>query len=179
MANNKKASSRKPPDAEHRSRLIGRGPPWLPSSAEPKQLTKEGYDQELERLQIELVRLQEWVQDQGLRVVVIFEGRDTAGKGGTIKRIIERLNARYCRVVALDKPTERERTQWYFQRYIPYLPAAGEIVLFDRSWYNRAGVEKVMGFCTRASTTTSCAPAPRSSGRSCGRGSSSSSSGCR
>ena len=92
--------------------------------------------------------MQEWIQHEGLRLVVIFEGRDTAGKGGTIKRILERLNARFARVVALDKPTERERTQWYFQRYIPHLPAAGEIVLFDRSWYNRAGVERVMGFCT-------------------------------
>jgi polyphosphate kinase len=113
-----------------------------------KLLTKAEYEGELARLQTELVRLQEWVIDQGLRVVVIFEGRDTAGKGGTIKRITERLNARYCRIVALGKPTERERSQWYFQRYIPHLPAAGEIVLFDRSWYNRAGVEKVMGFCT-------------------------------
>ena len=121
--------------------------------AEPKVLTKKEYEKELRRLQIELVRLQEWVRQQGLRVVVIFEGRDTAGKGGTIKRIIERLNTRFCRVVALDAPTERERTQWYFQRYVPHLPAAGEIVLFDRSWYNRAGVERVMGFCTPEETT--------------------------
>src|ERR1700704_1344368 len=92
--------------------------------------------------------MQEWVIHEGLRLCVVFEGRDTAGKGGTIKRIMERLNARYCRVVALGMPTERERTQWYFQRYIAHLPAAGEIVLFDRSWYNRAGVERVMGFCT-------------------------------
>jgi polyphosphate kinase 2 len=106
------------------------------------------YEAELERLQAELVRMQEWIIHKGLRVVVVFEGRDTAGKGGTIKRIIEKLNARYCRVVALGTPTERERTQWYFQRYVPHLPAAGEMVLFDRSWYNRAGVEKVMGFCT-------------------------------
>jgi polyphosphate kinase 2 len=114
----------------------------------PKVLTKVQYEKELERLQIELVRMQEWIVHQGLRVLVIFEGRDTAGKGGTIKRIIERLNARYCRVVALGTPTERERSEWYFQRYISHLPAGGEIVLFDRSWYNRAGVEHVMGFCT-------------------------------
>src|ERR1700704_1064361 len=92
--------------------------------------------------------MQEWVIHEGLRLCVVFEGRDTAGKGGTIKRIMERLNARYCRVFALDRPTERERTQWYFQRYVAHLPAGGEIVLFDRSWYNRAGVERVMGFCT-------------------------------
>ena len=119
-----------------------------PSSDGVIHLTSGQYEKELARLQSELVKLQEWVIDQGLKVVVIFEGRDTAGKGGTIRRILERLNARYARVVALGTPTERERTQWYFQRYIPHLPAAGEIVLFDRSWYNRAGVEHVMGFCT-------------------------------
>jgi polyphosphate kinase 2 len=145
---NKKNGSVAGTKEKDRSRLSGLGPPWLPTTAEPRELSKEGYEAELERLQIELVRLQEWVQDQGLRVVVVFEGRDTAGKGGIIKRIIERLNARYCRVVALGTPSEREQTQWYFERYIPHLPAAGEIVLFDRSWYNRAGVEKVMGFCT-------------------------------
>lgn len=106
------------------------------------------YDGELARLQIELVKLQEWVKREGLKIVVIFEGRDAAGKGGAIKRITESLNPRYCRVVALGTPTEKEKTQWYFQRYVPHLPAAGEIVLFDRSWYNRAGVERVMGFCT-------------------------------
>jgi polyphosphate kinase 2 len=111
-------------------------------------VSKADYDKELLRLQTELVRMQEWVVHKGWRVLVIFEGRDTAGKGGTIKRIIERLNARHCRVVALGTPTDRERSQWYFQRYVAHLPAAGEIVLFDRSWYNRAGVEKVMGFCT-------------------------------
>src|ERR1700753_2953038 len=115
---------------------------------EPIVVSKHGYEKELERLQVELVRMQEWILHEGLRVVVIFEGRDTAGKGGTIKRIMERLNARFARVVALGTPTERERTQWYFQRYIAHLPAAGEIVLFDRSWYNRAGVERVMGFCS-------------------------------
>ncbi|HTO01702.1 MAG TPA: polyphosphate kinase 2, partial [Microthrixaceae bacterium] len=116
----------------------------------PIKLDKAGYEVELERLQAELVKLQEWVQSTGYRVVVLFEGRDTAGKGGSIKRITESLNPRYCRVVALGIPTERERSQWYFQRYVQHLPAAGEIVLFDRSWYNRAGVEKVMGFCTQA-----------------------------
>ena len=106
------------------------------------------YCKELRKLQIELVKLQEWVKHEGLRVVVLFEGRDAAGKGGAIKRITECLNPRSCRVVALGTPTEREKTQWYFQRYVPHLPAAGEMVLFDRSWYNRAGVERVMGFCT-------------------------------
>ena len=106
------------------------------------------YEAELLRLQAELVKMQEWVRATGARVVVIFEGRDAAGKGGAIKRITEYLNPRVCRIVALPAPTERERTQWYFQRYIEHLPAAGEIVLFDRSWYNRAGVERVMGFCT-------------------------------
>jgi polyphosphate kinase 2 len=106
------------------------------------------YSAELRRLQIELVKLQEWVRVKGLKMVVIFEGRDAAGKGGVIKRITESLNPRVCRVIALPAPTEREKSQWYFQRYVAYLPAAGEIVLFDRSWYNRAGVERVMGFCT-------------------------------
>jgi polyphosphate kinase 2 len=106
------------------------------------------YFKELFRLQRELVKLQDWVVTQKLKVVVLFEGRDAAGKGGAIKRITQRLNPRVCRVVALPAPSERERSQWYFQRYVPHLPAAGEIVLFDRSWYNRAGVERVMGFCT-------------------------------
>ena len=113
-----------------------------------KKISDKYYEQELNKLQIELVRLQRWIKHKGLKVVVIFEGRDAAGKGGTIKRIIQTLNPRVCRVVALGTPTEREKTQWYFQRYVPYLPAAGEVVLFDRSWYNRAGVEKVMGYCT-------------------------------
>ncbi len=103
---------------------------------------------ELRRLQVELVKLQEWIRYKNLKLVVIFEGRDAAGKGGVIKRITESLNPRVCRVVALPAPTEREKTQWYFQRYIAHLPAGGEMVLFDRSWYNRAGVEHVMGFCT-------------------------------
>jgi len=109
-----------------------------------------GYDKELARLQTELVKLQEWVKHEGLRVVILFEGRDAAGKGGAIKRITESLNPRVCRVVALGTPTDREKTQWYFQRYVTQLPAAGEMVLFDRSWYNRAGVERVMGFCTES-----------------------------
>ncbi len=113
-----------------------------------KKISNKEYDQELAKLQIELVKLQEWIKARGLKVVCIFEGRDAAGKGGVIKRITESLNPRICRVVALGTPTEREKTQWYFQRYVPHLPAAGEMVLFDRSWYNRAGVERVMGFCT-------------------------------
>lgn len=116
----------------------------------PRRLGEDcSYGKELGRLQIELVKLQEWVKSKGLRVVVIFEGRDAAGKGGAIKRITQCLSPRVCRVAALASPTERERTQWYFQRYVAHLPAAGEMVLFDRSWYNRAGVEKVMGFCTQ------------------------------
>ena len=115
---------------------------------ESKKISEKFYLKELNRLQIELVKLQEWVKYKGLKVVVIFEGRDAAGKGGTIKSIIQTLNPRICRVVALGTPTEKEKTQWYFQRYVAHLPAAGEMVLFDRSWYNRAGVENVMGFCT-------------------------------
>ena len=117
-----------------------------PAVGEP--LDRQLYFRELLRLQGELVKLQDWVQTQKLKVVVIFEGRDAAGKGGVIKRITQRLNPRVCRVVALPAPNDRERSQWYFQRYVPHLPAGGEIVLFDRSWYNRAGVERVMGFCT-------------------------------
>ena len=111
-------------------------------------LTNKQYEAELQKLQVELIKLQAWIKEKGLKVVVIFEGRDAAGKGGTIKRITEKLNPRIVRVVALPVPTEREKTQWYFQRYVQHLPAAGEMVLFDRSWYNRAGVERVMGFCT-------------------------------
>jgi polyphosphate kinase 2 len=113
-----------------------------------KRLPKAVYEAELLRLQAELVKVQEWVRTTGNRLVVIFEGRDAAGKGSAIKRVAEYLNPRMARIVALPAPTERERTQWYFQRYVSHLPAAGEIVLFDRSWYNRAGVERVMGFCT-------------------------------
>ena len=116
----------------------------------PSTLDRKVYLRELLRLQSELIKLQDWVQARGEKIVVIFEGRDSAGKGGVIKRITQRLNPRICRVVALAKPSGRELTQWYFQRYIPQLPAGGEIVLFDRSWYNRAGVERVMGFATPA-----------------------------
>jgi polyphosphate kinase 2 len=120
----------------------------LEHKAERDTINRELYFKELFRLQGELVKLQDWVVNQKLKIVVIFEGRDAAGKGGVIKRITQRLNPRVCRVAALPAPTERERTQWYFQRYVSHLPAGGEIVLFDRSWYNRAGVESVMGFCT-------------------------------
>ncbi len=120
----------------------------IPKYNEKGKLHKKFYEQELAKLQIELVKLQYWVKHKGLKVVIIFEGRDAAGKGGTIKRITEPLNPRGCRVVALEKPSDREKTQWYFQRYVAHLPSAGEIVIFDRSWYNRSGVERVMGFCT-------------------------------
>ena len=113
-----------------------------------QKIKNKRYEKELANLQIELVKLQEWIKHSGLKVVVIFEGRDAAGKGGVIKRITQSLSPRICRVVALGTPTEREKTQWYFQRYVPHLPAAGEMVLFDRSWYNRGGVKRVMGFCT-------------------------------
>ncbi len=116
--------------------------------SESENAFRREYFRELVRLQTELVKLQDWVQATGQRIVVLFEGRDAAGKGGVIKRITQRLNPRICRVAALPAPTDREKTQWYFQRYVAHLPAAGEIVLFDRSWYNRAGVEHVMGFCT-------------------------------
>ncbi len=116
--------------------------------SDPKPLNGSRYHEELARLQVELVKLQEWIRHAGLRVVVLFEGRDAAGKGGVIKRIMQRLNPRICRVVALGVPTEKEKTQWYFQRYVVHLPSAGEMVLFDRSWYNRAGVERVMSFCS-------------------------------
>jgi len=119
-----------------------------PKPDKPKKLTKKVYERDLAKLQLELAKLQAWVKAKGLRVVVIFEGRDAAGKGGVIKRITENLNPRICRVVALGVPTPREESEWYFQRYVAQLPAAGEIVLFDRSWYNRAGVERVMGFCS-------------------------------
>src|SRR5690242_14978027 len=117
------------------------------------RLPRQLYETELFRLQGELVKAQEWVRSTGARVVVLFEGRDAAGKGGTIKRVTEYLNPRVARIVALPAPTERQRTHWYFQRYVEQLPAAGEIVLFDRSWYNRAGVERVMGFCTKQEYT--------------------------
>ncbi len=113
-----------------------------------KKLKSQKYEKELAKLQIELVKLQEWIRHKGLKVLVIFEGRDAAGKGGVIKRVTQSLSPRVCRVVALAAPTEREKTQWYFQKYVAHLPAAGEMVIFDRSWYNRALVEHVMGFCS-------------------------------
>jgi polyphosphate kinase 2 len=132
-------------DDERLARLLG-DLSEHPNTTRP--IDRRVYFKELFRLQAELVALQDWVVDRKLKVVVVFEGRDAAGKGGVIKRITQRLNPRVCRVAALPAPNERERTQWYFQRYVSHLPAAGEIVLFDRSWYNRAGVERVMGFCT-------------------------------
>ncbi len=115
--------------------------------SEKKEFNKK-YEKKLQELQIELVKLQDWVIDKGKKIAIIFEGRDAAGKGGTIKRITENLNPRYCKIVALATPTDREKSQWYYQRYITHLPASGEIVILDRSWYNRGGVERVMGFCT-------------------------------
>ena len=121
---------------------------WREDYPYDERMSRDYYEHAKRLLQIELVKLQNWVKDSGQRIVIVFEGRDAAGKGGTIKRFTEHLNPRGARVVALEKPTERERTQWYFQRYVTHLPSAGEIVMFDRSWYNRAGVERVMGFCT-------------------------------
>ncbi|HYX95639.1 MAG TPA: polyphosphate kinase 2 [Geodermatophilus sp.] len=121
---------------------------WREGYPYGERLPRKEYEREKRRLQIQLLRLQSWVKETGQQLVIVFEGRDAAGKGGTIKRFTEHLNPRGTRVVALDKPSEREQTQWYFQRYVAHLPAAGEIVLFDRSWYNRAGVERVMGYCT-------------------------------
>jgi len=127
-------------------KLVGKKSKLL--TALPKKIRNKFYNRELERLQTEMVKLQEWIKQKGLRVVVLFEGRDAAGKGGVIKRISTMTNPRIVRVVALGTPSPREKSQWYFQRYADHLPAAGEMVLFDRSWYNRAGVERVMGFCT-------------------------------
>ncbi len=124
-----------------------------PPAKERSKLKKSDFETRLEKLQIELVKLQVWVKHKGLKVVVLFEGRDAAGKGGVIKRITDRVSPRVFRVVALPSPTEREKSQMYIQRYVPHLPAAGEIVIFDRSWYNRAGVERVMGFCTQDEVT--------------------------
>ncbi len=151
MAKKKKATKEKKQPDQVKSKSKEKKRPYQVESKSKspiKRLNKKYYESELARLQIELVKLQAWIKHKGLRVVVIFEGRDAAGKGGVIKRITQSLSPRICRVVALGTPTEREKTQWYFQRYVPHLPAAGEMVLFDRSWYNRAGVEKVMGFCT-------------------------------
>ena len=152
MAKKKKSCSHKEQNSEMKDRqqvaneethIVGENP-----AQKEKALKRKFYEKELARLQLELIKLQEHIKHKGLKVVVIFEGRDTAGKGGTIKRITEALNPRICRVVALGTPTEREKNQWYFQRYVAHLPASGEMVLFDRSWYNRAGVERVMNFCT-------------------------------
>src|SRR5438046_7799904 len=128
--------------------------------AKDSKLKRKEYEQELERLHVELVKLQEWVKYKGLKVCIVFEGRDGAGKGGTIKAITERVSPRVFRVIALPAPTEREKTQMYLQRYVPLLPAAGEIVIFDRSWYNRAGVERVMGFCSEEQVKRFLAMAP-------------------
>src|SRR4051812_36682641 len=122
---------------------------WREGYPYEERMDRADYERDKRLLQIELLKLQNWIKDSGERLVILFEGRDAAGKGGTIKRFMEHLNPRGSRVVALEKPTERESTQWYFQRYIQHLPSAGEVVLFDRSWYNRAGVERVMGYCTR------------------------------
>ena len=152
MAKNKKAKKAKKEEVEaaEPAELAqdGKEPAKAKGSGKLKKMSAKEYEKELAKLQVELVKLQEWIKLKGLKVVVIFEGRDTAGKGGTIKRIMDRLNPRIVRVVALGVPTEKEKTQWYFQRYVDHLPAAGEMVLFDRSWYNRALVEQVMGFCT-------------------------------
>ncbi|MCU0485900.1 MAG: polyphosphate kinase 2 [Anaerolineales bacterium] len=153
--NNKEKSNPKGKDVELEAAATPPEPKPIAESKGPSadieqpktKIPTQFYEEELGKLQIELVKMQEWVKLKGLKVVVIFEGRDAAGKGGVIKRITECLNPRYARVVALPAPTEREKTQWYFQRYVQHLPAAGEIVLMDRSWYNRAGVERVMGFC--------------------------------
>jgi len=142
MAKKKKTGTAAANKSEPEKKAVGNKIP------KRKKIKNNVYERELAKLQVELVKLQEWIKDQGLKVVVIFEGRDTAGKGGTIKRIMDRMNPRIVRVVALGVPTEKEKTQWYFQRYVPHLPAAGEMVLFDRSWYNRALVDPVMGFCT-------------------------------
>jgi polyphosphate kinase 2 len=158
MGKKKKAKAGKPRSGKTKTARLTLGvavPEMLTPSplADPKVKKKERnkfYARELRRLHIELVKLQEWVKIEGRKVVLLFEGRDAAGKGGVIKRIIEPLNPRACRVVALGTPSDRQKTQWYFQRYIAELPAAGEMALFDRSWYNRAGVERVMGFCTEA-----------------------------
>ncbi len=125
-------------------------------STASKELSGKDYDRELKKLHVELVKLQQWVVAKGLKVVILFEGRDGAGKGGTIKAITERVSPRVFRVIALPTPTEREKSQMYAQRYLPHLPAAGEVVIFDRSWYNRAGVERVMGFCTEEQAQGSC-----------------------
>jgi len=142
---NDKKKARKPGKLAKAGKAATAGPA---KAAPPEKLDKKSYEQELRRLHVELVRLQQWVVHEGLKVCIVFEGRDGAGKGGTIKAITERVSPRVFRVVALPAPTEREKTQMYIQRYVQHFPAAGEIVIFDRSWYNRAGVERVMGFCS-------------------------------
>jgi len=144
MKNDKSTTSQKPAANDTKKKKA----PNKHVHKEIYEISKKVYEERLKKLQIELVKLQEWIKIKQLKVVVIFEGRDAAGKGGTIKRITESLNPRICKVVALGTPTEKEKTQWYFQRYVAHLPSGGEMVLFDRSWYNRAGVERVMGFCT-------------------------------
>jgi polyphosphate kinase len=143
---------------------------WRQGYPYSERMDRDDYERIKRLLQIELLKLQEWIKDTGERLVVVFEGRDAAGKGGTIKRFMEHLNPRGARVVALNKPNERERTQWYFQRYIEHLPSAGEIVLFDRSWYNRAGVERVMGYCSDEDYTEFMRQAPRLEGMWAGSG---------
>jgi polyphosphate kinase 2 len=145
---NKKDKAKQKPEAAPVEQSLVSAEQAAPAGPPPKISRKE-FDKEMEKLQVELVKLQEWVKFSGAKICVLFEGRDTAGKGGVIKRITERVSPRVFRVVALGTPTEREKSQMYFQRYMPYLPAAGEVVLFDRSWYNRAGVERVMGFATQ------------------------------
>jgi polyphosphate kinase 2 len=135
-------------DQEPLLKVAAHADTWREGYPYDAKMTRHEYEHIKRSLQIELLKMQSWVKEAGQKVILIFEGRDAAGKGGTIKRFTEHLNPRGARVVALEKPTDRERTQWYFQRYVDYLPSAGEIVLFDRSWYNRAGVERVMGFCT-------------------------------
>ena len=148
----KKGKKKKDKEARRAAKKLANGKAAAPAGPRERMSSRE-YEKEMKRLQIELVKLQYWVKHKGLKVVMIFEGRDAAGKGGTIKRITEGLNPRGCRVVALGTPSDHEKTQWYFQRYVAHLPSAGEIVIFDRSWYNRAGVEHVMGFCTDAEYT--------------------------
>lgn len=142
-----KQKKQKKNDSKHSERRVFY---HISESEGSSKLSKKIYEKELARLQLELVKMQYWVKHTGTRIIILFEGRDAAGKGGTIKRITEPLNPRGCRIVALGTPSDREKTEWYFQRYVAHLPAAGEIVCFDRSWYNRAGVEYVMGFCTDA-----------------------------
>lgn len=148
-----KKAKKKAKQQRKKDRAKGLEPPvfhYISESEGSSKLKSKFYEKELARLQVELVKMQYWVKHTGTRIVILFEGRDAAGKGGTIKRLTEPLNPRGCRVVALGTPSDREKTEWYFQRYVAHLPAAGEIVCFDRSWYNRAGVERVMGFCTDA-----------------------------